>query len=718
MRSLPTRLLGVTVSGVLLACLSAAVNPTPALADTPPSVVGGKTVVTYPLKDAVHLTVDITTTVDSDHDGKLDKVQLRIERPNTAPGVKVPIVIEPGPYNNSASRQGDDYHPKRVLTDGTPATLPSPFTFPVPVQTTGFPRNAPLPTTWDLSRSANDKYMDNFLVPLGYAFAELDALGTGNSDGCLGVGDANEQAGVKAAIDWLNGRATGVIDGTTTQVTATDWFSGKAALEGRSYDGALAIEGAASRVAGLTTIVDNAGMADWYAYERANGAVVSPGAGYVGYDLDSFAAEHNTGPSYATCDNTITKELITPGGYSTGDRSNFFDQRNYTTDAKAPQSPTASDPNGLSVFVIQGIRDDSVRPDNSTTYWQKLQDWGIKSKLWLTQDEHKSPYQINGLEFLTQLHKWYDYWLYGLTANNDVMDAANKVTVQNSDFTWSIQSAWPATGTSSNPGGANVTLTTHVTGTGTASTRTLTSGPANYAVGKADSMTMATGTDAAGNPLSGHDALTNSDHMDLNNATLNYLTPKLTSPATLEGIPKFQVEAASSGASPYLDALLVDFGPQTNTLEYADEANSTCLYTVEGLPAPDPNLATATNTGCETLRTPVAYTASPDGHANYRVISRGWLDMRNYGGSYNADPNDYAEQVVPDSAYRVYNWDGEPLETTVAAGHQIGLILLPVDTRNQPQYIGPNGDMATKLSIATEMSSVTLPVKSGAATLG
>ncbi|MDQ0305908.1 X-Pro dipeptidyl-peptidase [Kitasatospora herbaricolor] len=646
--------------------------------------------------------MNIATKV-TDSNGKPYTVQLRIKRPNTSH--KVPTIIEPSIYYGH-SLAGLAKHPSTLLQDGTPAELSAAPAADLPAPLAG---NAYAPAdVWNGSNTTADSYLDNYFVPRGYAVAELDALGTAHSQGCIGVGSANEQAGVVAAIDWLNGRTTGVIDGTQTPALASDWSNGRAALQGISYEGALAIEGAASRVAGLDTIVEQAGIADWYTYMRANGSVVGAAAtGYAGWDVDNLASEYNNGPTACNISASISSGL----GRDSGDRNAFWNARNYISDVT--KRPNAS------VWVIQGMQDTTVRPDNSTTYWQALQDWGVPSKLWITQDEHVTAYQDRPIEFLTQLHKWYDYWLLDLQNGNDIMAADTKVTVQSSDLvTWTTQSSWPTPVDPNNPDGANVTLSAHLTGNPTPRTLTRDS---NWAASRADSMTMATGTDAAGKPLNNHNDLTNSDYMELSNATLKYLTPGLLNSVTLEGTPKFSVVAKSVGASPYLDALLVDFGDQTNTRVYSDTYGpSQCTEDVvpeAKEPNPDVRVRAVSNTGCENMRKSEEFTQNLFGHPNYRVISRGWLDMRNYGGQ-PGNVNENAQQVVPENTYRVYVWNGEPMEITVAAGHQIGLILLPGDSRNQPQYVGPNGDMATTLSIGTETSSVTLPVKTGAATLG
>ncbi len=56
-------------------------------------------------------------------------------------------------------------------------------------------------------RSSSRGYLDNYFVPRGYAVVFADGLGTGGSEGCPTSGGDNETQGMKAVVDWLNGRA-------------------------------------------------------------------------------------------------------------------------------------------------------------------------------------------------------------------------------------------------------------------------------------------------------------------------------------------------------------------------------------------------------------------------------------------------------------------------------------------------------------------------------
>jgi predicted acyl esterase len=104
---------------------------------------------------------------------------------------------------------------------------------------------------------ANDDIGQRY-VPKGYARAVADVLGTRNSSGCWGYGDANEQ---QSGVDLVNFLA------------AQPWTNGKVAMIGGSYDGTTATMVAArgADVPGLAAIVPIAGISRWYGYAYGDG---------------------------------------------------------------------------------------------------------------------------------------------------------------------------------------------------------------------------------------------------------------------------------------------------------------------------------------------------------------------------------------------------------------------------------------------------------------
>ncbi|MFE3110785.1 CocE/NonD family hydrolase [Kitasatospora indigofera] len=674
----PTRLLRVAAACALMALLTVT-NASPVAAQAPVRLlVNNETQPIYGMSDAIYLTVNITVPdadghiVDTDRDGKADTVQLRLKRPNTPAGTKIPTIIEPSPYNKYHT-PSLPLHENVFAVDGTPAgtqVIEDPMVVQPPADADfGEPRSSKA----DLTDMTWESWFDNYFVPRGYAVADLDALGSGGSTGCPLPGSRAEQAGVKAAVDWLNGRAVAVDATTDLPVTASGWSSGNVGLKGKSYNGALSIAGAASGVAGLKTVVSVAGIADWYLYPRSNGATVAEdGVGGTGYDIDNLAADNNTGPNHKACNAIIASDVTAKLDRPSGDRNGFWDERNYAADTN---KVTAS------VFIIQGMLDETVRPEAMISYWRALQGAGVPSKLWTFQGGHMRPYQLRRDEYVRQMHRWYDYWLYDQKLNGIM--AEPKVDVQQQDLsTWTTQSSWPA------PGTTDVQLKLHASGS-------LTTGSAPSA---AQSMTDKGDTVATERVMDANGA-SNAD-------SLAYITPKLSQPVTLQGIPSFTVNASLQGTTPFLTALLVDYGFEAKGWSgYWAYTGST-----SGRNTLCDGISAGTNDGCADPYT-TTFTRSAI-HPTFRVISRGWADARNQSSLYNSN-------VVTDGVPFTIKWNGQPTEYTVAAGHRLGVVLVASDHGyNNPRFVGTSGSETTKLTVLTELSSVTLPVKAGTEAFG
>ncbi|MFE4602832.1 CocE/NonD family hydrolase [Kitasatospora indigofera] len=637
------------------------------------------------LSQAITETVNIETPAKRP-DGTPARVQLRLKRPKTLPGVKIPTIIEPSPYNG-ATQDTLGRHANSFAVDATPPlgqAIHQWIADTFPAAGAVDPNQEDLPVTnkldpavaaavkWDMTY---EPFSDNYFVPLGYAVADLDALGTGKSEGCVDPGSPSEQAGVKAAVDWLNGRATGY-DENGDKLTADDWSNGRTALKGKSYDGALAVEGAASGVEGLKTIVDVAGISDWYGYTRSNGVVVNPD-GSGGYDLDNLATYVSTGPDRHNCNDRIKADITANLDRNTGNRNAFWDTRNYTGKVTADQP---------SVFLIQGMQDSTVRPSQATEYWQALQKAGVPSKLWVTQGQHFRPYSQRPNEYPRQMHRWFDYWLGGI--DNGIMNEP-KVDVQQGNLTtWTTQDSWPAAGATAEK------LTFAADGS-------LRKDP------KLPFARQSMTDDGVRKPLD-----TIIDHSGGSNAqSLAYLTPALGEDVTLQGTPSFTVNATVDGPSPYLTALLVDYGPaESNTWRTKTSMSSYSTLNDCFGQVVDGNSPCAHPYAIYKQTNP----------ADYTVITRGWADIRHWMG-------DRQQAIVLDRQPTTVTWKAEPANYTVPKGHRIGVVLMSTDEEQvaiytgsgityTPHYTGADNDPTT-LTALTGFSSVTLPVTTGSEAL-
>lgn len=202
-----------------------------------------------------------------------------------------------------------------------------------------------------------------------------------------------------------------------------------------------------------------------------------------------------------------------------------------------------------------------------------------------------------------------------------------------------------------------------------------------------------------------------------NGNSLAYVTEELASDVTLEGTPSFSLVASLNGPSPYLTALLVDYGDQATNQSYLStepEFTSASLYD--------------SGTGCKagSITLPEDYSmdrlesnsgcALPDKTSpgkpgtNFRVIGRGWLDVRNRA-------SDTSQEEVRDGTTLTFSFNGEPINYTVKSGHKLGIVIVSTDHKYTLHYLGTSGTAQTSLAVNTELSRITLPVKSGSSAL-
>ncbi|MEY8348056.1 Xaa-Pro dipeptidyl-peptidase [Bacillus cereus] len=356
----------------------------------------GMTKPIYSLDEAIVENVFVETEIDSDRDGKKDRVSIKVMRPKTEPGVKIPVIYEMSPY-----RSGIKDVPVYNVDEELYPVGGKPYADPVNLGSYG-----------------------NYYVPRGYAVILGESIGTGKSDGCPTTGDEQEILGTKSVIDWVNGRVKAFTE--NGQEVQADWSTGNVGMTGASYNGTLPNAVATTGIEGLKTIIPIAAISSWYDYYRANGAVVAPG-GYQGEDTDNIAEAVLTRENPEVCQKII-KELTDGQDRKTGDYNDFWDKRNYVKDAKNIKA---------SVFVVHGLNDWNVKTKQFSQWWEALGENNIPRKMWLHQGGHGGTSSNNWQQ--TQ-NKWFDYWLYGI--ENGIMDEP-MVDVQRENKTWQKLKNWP-----------------------------------------------------------------------------------------------------------------------------------------------------------------------------------------------------------------------------------------------------------------------------------
>jgi X-Pro dipeptidyl-peptidase len=377
----------------------------------------------FDLANAIEETLFVETAVDSDRDGKRDRVRLRLSRPGEteSQGIEVPVIFEHSPYRYN---QGDAQN-HNVDFDVLPQEGIRPH-----AQGQGSARAAPRPEP-DLPGS-----LDNYWVPRGYAVVLGESIGSGFSDGCPTVGDMAETLGTKAIVDWLNGRAKAWNE--AGEPVAADWTTGDVGMTGVSYNGTLPNMVATTGVEGLRTIVPVSAISSWYDYYRANGLVRAPhssrsGVGenaFQGEDLDVLAF-FTEGPRLEQC-RFQTDALLRYGDRITGDYNDYWHERDYLHRARGVRA---------SVFVVHGLEDYNVMGTAYASWWRQLARNHVPRKIWLHKDGHGGPRGTS--DYQRTLNRWMDHWLFGV--NNGIM-AEPRADVQRPDGTYEKYADWPVPG--------------------------------------------------------------------------------------------------------------------------------------------------------------------------------------------------------------------------------------------------------------------------------
>ncbi|MEV6342593.1 Xaa-Pro dipeptidyl-peptidase [Actinoplanes sp. NPDC051851] len=544
----------------------------------------------YDYAAAIREQVWVEAPVDSDGDGAKDRVAVRVIRPaETAGGLRVPIIFQPSPYYAGLNDvpNHDDIDRDGSVSAGAAAGV----------------------------NRADDiffaGYLDNYFVPRGYAVVFADSLGTGGSTGCPTSGGRNETLGMKAVVDWLNGRAR-AFDASGATVTAT-WSTGNTGMIGASYNGTLPNAVATTGVEGLKTIVPIAAISSWYGYYRANGGVVAPG-GYQGEDTDVLAKAVLTRADPEVCA-PVMDELERLQDRETGDYSAYWAERDYLRDVDRVRA---------SVLLVHGLHDDNVRTGQAGQWWDALAARHIPRKIWLHQAGHADPFNVRRDAWLTTLNRWFDFWLYGIDTGIMREPMADVEVAPNQ---WTTASTWPL------PDGRDVRVPL-----GSGSRVTFVDDPSRTA----DSLVA---DETSADP----------------NRFLSLGAP-LTGETRLSGTPRITVTADLAGDSPYLTALLVDYGE-------AERYAGTRTLTVQDCVGPgidgDP--------GCFNRREYVTATTP------YEIVTRGWLDVRN-----RLSPS----RTVPIESGRPYtfHWDLQSTDHVFAAGHRIGVVLISTERDHTLRY--------------------------------
>jgi X-Pro dipeptidyl-peptidase len=598
------------VHAALTALMSVALLPAGAPSAPPP----GPTEPVYDYTQAIREQVWVQTAVDSDFDGLRDRVAVRIIRPReSGPRDRMPVIFQPSPYYAGLNDvpNHDDVDRDGFATRGAEGADRAETIF-------------------------FGGYLDNYFVPRGYAVVFADSLGTGGSDGCPTSGGRNETLGMKAVVDWLNGRARGW-DAAGAPVAA-DWSTGRTGMIGVSYNGTLPNAVATTGVEGLETIVPIAGISSWYDYYRANGGVVAPG-GFQGEDTDVLAKAVLTRADPEVCA-PVMAALEHDQDRETGDYSRYWAERDYTRDVDEVRA---------SVLLVHGLHDDNVRTLQAGQWWDALARRGVPRKIWLHQAGHNDPFSVRRAEWLDTLHRWFDRWLYRV--DNGIMREP-MADVEVAPTVWRTSRTWPPPGT-----------------------RTT-----DWSLGTDLAPPAGQGTSFVDQPArTAADLAANETAADPNR--LAYLSEPLATETRLSGTPEITVRASLNGKSPYLTAMLVDYGAAERYAGLRILPGQDCIG--PGIPG-DPGCFN--RVGYATATTP------------FEIVTRGWLDVRNRHSRARTEP------IAPGKPY-TFRWKLQTEDHVFAPGHRIGVVLISTERDHTLRY--PAG---TEVGVRLGVSRISLPL--------
>lgn len=628
---------------------------------------------------------------DSDRDGKADRIHTDFSAPGEVltDGLKVPVVFEDSPYYAGTADQASNWGVDHEL-GMPPATRP----------------RAPFWEAFDTSPVISTRYESTW-VPRGFAVVHAESPGTGHSDGCPTSGGRNETLAAKAVIDWLAGRAPAYTsrDGNTRAVAS--WSTGKVGMLGTSYNGTIPEAVATTGVKGLEAIVPISAISDWYDYYRANGLVRAPHSSsnptgdnnaFQGEDLDVLADvvySRLDEPGQRTICQPVIDELERQLDRAEGDRSRFWQERNYMDDVRKVRAAT---------LVAHGNNDFNVMTKNAAQFYAALKKQHVPHMFYFHQGGH------GGAPPDVLVNYWFTRYLYGVpngveklprswvvreaascpprqsTATGDQANTATLAVADTRPFRIGFTLTVPQTnadGTTTNttrlisaiPDRTHLVLSAAVaTGAGqqvTAGTVvSLVCGPANptpYAEwpdpGTRDATLRPTpGAPARGGLTLGHggsarETLTDdaavpgitSANAASSDVRLIYQTAPLTHPVRISGTPTATLDLAFSKSRANVTAALVSYPP----------------------------------TG------------------NGTILTRGWIDPANRFSDWIDAP------VAPGRSYRM-SVDLQPKDSVVPAGNRLALMVFASD---RDFTVRPAA--GTRLTLDLSDSSLRLPVVGG-----
>lgn len=367
----------------------------------------------------------VDTSVDSDGDGKRDRIHVRIVRPaETANGARTPVIVLASPYYAGLADSPD--HDVDVELDGTPHAAAA----AEGAASAHIMAAAPQVRIQQQleAAAAGRSWIETYFVPRGFTIVYADSLGTAGSDGCPTILTRDESVAMASVIRWL-GRDATAKDANGKNVVAS-WSTGHVGMYGVSYDGTLPKMVASLRTRGLDAIVPVAGLSNMYGYYRSGGLVRAP-EGYQGEDVDVYIKALLTNAHPERCTHLID-EALQKEDRTTGDYSPFWAARDIpTARAVAP------------ALVAQGLTDDNVRVDQSTSWHLAMRRQGVPTQLWLHRLKHTDPTRVPAMAdaWTAEVNRWFTRYLVGY---DNGVERDPRAVIEQADGTLLKEADWAA----------------------------------------------------------------------------------------------------------------------------------------------------------------------------------------------------------------------------------------------------------------------------------
>ncbi len=310
-----------------------------------------------------------------------------------------------------------------------------------------------------------------------------------------------------------------------------------------------------------------------------------------------------------------------------------------------------------------------MKMDNLGKWWDGLAARNVPRKLWLGRVGHVDPFDFRRTEWVSTLHRWFDYWLQGVP--NGIMGEP-MATVERGPDVFEDYSNWPSTDTS--------TRKIYLRGTA--------SGAGGLSQSQADAVATTTFTDSTNQSET---AMLNNPNTVTNTKRV-FLSAPLAAPLRFDGTPYMNLKASANQTGTSLGALIVDYAPT---------AFQKVTRNGEGI-------TTAAATDCWGPSVPTDFDSC------YRIVSKAtqnvtqWRVSRGVLDSRNRDDLTTPTPLVAGQFYN-FRWDLMPDDYVFLPGHQIGIIV--VGSLNG--FGVANTNFGAQITVDLKDSNIELPIEGG-----